>query len=54
MIDEVKETAWAGLDLRTNALSQYAHGFIPPTLFRRVKTEMMQVLKASRPRRVPR
>ena len=54
MVDEVNETAWPGYDLQTNAQGQYAYGFIPPTLFRRIKAEMMQVLKASRLRRVPR
>jgi hypothetical protein len=54
MVDEVNETAWPGYDLQTNAQGQYAFGFIPPTLFRRIKAEMMQVLKASRLRRVPR
>lgn len=54
MVDEVNETAWPGYDLQTNAEGQYAYGFIPPNLFRRIKAEMMQVLKASRLRRVPR
>lgn len=54
MVDEVNESAWPGYDLQTNAQGQYAYGFIPPTLFRRIKAEMMQVLKASRLRRVPR
>lgn len=54
MVDEVNETAWPGYDLRTNAQGQYAYGFIPLTLFGRIKAEMMQVLKASRLRRVPR
>jgi len=54
MIDEVNETAWPGYDLKTNAQGQYAYGFIPPTLFWRIKAEMIQVLKASRLRRVPR
>jgi hypothetical protein len=54
MVDEVNETAWPGYDLQTNAQGQYAYGFIPPTLFRRIKAEMMQVLKASRLRRAPR
>ncbi len=54
MVDEVNETAWPGFDLQTNAEGQYAYGFIPPNLFRRIKAEMMQVLKASRLRRVPR
>lgn len=54
MVDEVNETAWPGYDLQTNAQGQYAYGFVPPTLFRRIKAEMMQVLKASRLRRVPR
>jgi hypothetical protein len=54
IVDEVNETAWPGYDLQTNAQGQYAYGFIPPTLFRRIKAEMMQVLKTSRLRRVPR
>ena len=54
MVDEVNETAWPGYDLQTNADGQYAYGFIPPNLFRQIKAEMMQVLKASRLRRVPR
>jgi hypothetical protein len=54
MVDEVNESAWPGYDLQTNPQGQYAYGFIPPTLFRRIKAEMMQVLKASRLRRVPR
>ncbi len=54
MVDEVNETAWPGFDLQTNAEGQYAYGFIPPNLFRRIKAEMMQVLKDSRLRRVPR
>jgi hypothetical protein len=54
MVDEVNETAWPGYDLQTNAQGQYAYGFIPPALFRRIKAEMMDVLKASRLRRVPR
>ncbi len=54
MVDEVNETAWPGFDLQTNAEGQYAYGFIPPNLFRRIKAEMMQVLKASRLRRAPR
>ncbi len=54
MVDEVNETAWPGYDLQTNAQGQYVYGFIPPTLFRRIKAEMMQVLKARRLRRVPR
>jgi hypothetical protein len=54
MVDEVNETAWPGYDLQTNAQGQYAYGFIPPNLFRRIKAEMMQGLRASRLRRVPR
>jgi hypothetical protein len=54
MIDEVNETAWPGFDLQPNAEGQYAYGFIPPSLFRRIKAEMVQVLQASRLRRVPR
>ena len=54
MVDEVNETAWPGHDLQPNAKGQYAYGFIPPTLFQRIKTEIMQVLKANRLRRVPR
>lgn len=54
MVDGVNETAWPGFDLQPIAQGQYAYGFIPPNLFRRIKTEMMQMLKASRLRRVPR
>ena len=54
MVDEVNETTWPGYDLQTNLQGQYAYGFIPPTLFRRIKAEMMQVLKARHLRRVPR
>jgi hypothetical protein len=54
MVDEVNETAWPGYDLQANAQGRYAYGFVPPTLFRRIKAEMMQVLKASRLRRVTR
>ena len=54
MVDEVNETTWPGYDLQTNLQGQYAYGFIPPTLFRRIKAEMMLALKASRLRRVPR
>ena len=54
MVDEVNETAWPGFDLQTNARGQYVYGFIPPTLFGRIKAEMMDVLKARRLRRVPR
>ncbi len=54
MVDEVNETVWPGYDLQTNAKGQYAYGFNPLTLFRRIKAEMMQVLKASRLRRAPR
>lgn len=54
MVDEVNEAAWPGYDLQTNAKGKCAYGFIPPALFRRIKAEMMQVLKASGLRRVPR
>ena len=54
VVDEVNETVWPGYDLQTNAQGQYAYGFIPPTLFRRIKAEMLQLLKASRLKRVPR
>lgn len=54
IVDEVNEAAWPGYDLQTNAKGDYAYGFVPPALFQRIKDEMMQVLKASRLRRVPR
>ncbi len=54
VVDEVNETAWPGFDLQMNAQGYYAYGFIPPTLFRRIKAEMLQSLKARRLKRVPR
>ena len=54
MVDEVNETAWPGYDLQPNALGQYAYGFIPPSLFGRIKAVMIQVLQSSRLKRVPR
>lgn len=54
MVDEVNETAWPGFDLQTNAEGQYAYGFIPRPLFRRIKDAMMQVLKDRRLKRISR
>ena len=54
MVDEVNETAWPGFDLQTNARGQYAYGFVPRPLFRRIKDAMLQVLKDRRLKRVSR
>ena len=54
MVDEVNETVWPGFDLQTNAQGQYAYGFIPRPLFRRIKDAMLQVLKDHRLKRISR
>ena len=54
MVDEVNETAWPGFDLQRNSQGQYAYGFIPRPLFRRIKDSMLQVLKEHRLKRVSR
>ena len=54
MVDEVNETAWPGYDLQPTAPGQYAYGFIPRPLFRRIRDGIMQVLKERRLKRIPR
>ena len=54
MIDEVNETGWPGYDLLVDARGQYAYGFIPPVLFRRIRDEVVRVVRDRRLKRVQR
>lgn len=54
MVDEVNESPWPGFDLQTDSRGRYACGMVPPRLFRRVRDEMLRVLRDGSLRRVPR
>ena len=54
MIDEVNETGWPGYDLQPDSHGQYAYGFIPPALFRRIRAGVVRVVKDRRLKRVQR
>ena len=52
MVDEVNETGWPGYDLQPDAHGQYAYGFIPPVLFRRIRDGVVRVVRERRLKRV--
>ena len=54
MIDEVNETGWPGYDLQPDARGEYAYGYIPPALFKRIRDGMVGVVREGRLKRVSR
>ena len=54
MIDEVNETGWPGYDLQPDARGEYAYGYIPPALFKRIRDGIVGVVREGRLKRVSR
>ncbi len=54
MLDEVNETGWPGYDLRPKPDGEYAYGFLPPRLYRRIKARLIETIQARLLRRISR
>ena len=54
ILDEVNETGWPGYDLRPDADGRFAYGFLPPRFYERIRLRLLEALRESLLRRVPR
>ncbi len=52
MVEQVNEFAWPGFDLEPDAHGRIAYGFIPPRLYDRIRSGLLEALKARRLSRI--
>ncbi len=52
IVDEVNEFAWPGFDLEPDAQGRIAYGHIPPRLYERIRTALLDAAKAQKLGRV--
>ena len=54
VVDEANEFDWPGYDVRPDHSGRIVYGFLPPALYERVRTAMLERLMGGRMARTPR